>query len=70
MTLNYAFFHISIDNIIQERLAESTIGIKKIKTSWSRMKYDDYIRYQNEVRKKFNGQIPMDIEFKEFNKAK
>jgi hypothetical protein len=63
---NYQFFHIPIDNIIQDKLAKNEIP--KFKVSWSRIdNYSDYLNYQELVRTKFSGQIPMDIEFRLFN---
>lgn len=63
---NYQFYHIPIDNIIQEKLEQE--GIEKFKERWSRIKsYSDYLGYQKKVRQHFKGQIPMDVEFKLFN---
>lgn len=63
---NYEFFHIPIDNIIQEKLESE--GIEKFKERWSRIKkYSDYLDYQKKVRQHFAGQIPLDVEFKLFN---
>jgi hypothetical protein len=66
---NYSFFHIPIDNIIQEKLVKHKIP--KLKTSWSRIAtYHEYFDYQKLVRKKFEQEIPMDVEFKLFNDMK
>ena len=63
---NYQFFHIPIDNIIQDKLSKSEIP--KFKVSWSRIdNYSDYLNYQELVRIKSYGQIPMDVEFRLFN---
>lgn len=63
---NYKYFHIPIDNIIQDKLIQ--YNIEKIPLRWSRINdYSIYMDYQNRVRDTFNGQIPMDIEFKLFN---
>lgn len=63
---NYEFYHIPIDNIIQEKLENE--GIEKFKERWSRIKkYSDYLDYQKRVRQHFMGQIPLDVEFKLFN---
>ena len=63
---NYEFYHIPIDNIIQEKLESE--GIEKFKTRWSRIKkYSDYLDYQKRVREHYSGQIPLDVEFKLFN---
>lgn len=66
---NYEFFHIPIDNIIQEKLEKE--GIEKLKERWSRIKqYSNYLDYQKKVREHFAGQIPLDVEFKLFNTSK
>jgi len=66
---NYAFFHIPIDNIIQEKLIQ--YNIPKLKEPWSRLTdYDNYLDYQKLVRKKFKKKIPMDVEFRLFNDIK
>ena len=63
---NYQFFHIPIDNIIQDKLSKSEIP--KFKDPWSRINnYSEYLNYQKLVRTKFYGQIPMDVEFRLFN---
>jgi len=65
ITLNYPFFHIPIDNIIQDKLKQI---IPKFDCAWSRIiDYNKYLDYQIKVRNKYKGQIPMDIEFKLFN---
>jgi hypothetical protein len=66
ISLNYIFFHIPVDNIIQEKL--SKMGISKFSVPWSQIDdYRDYINYQISVRNKFAGQLPMDVEFRLFN---
>ena len=66
ITKNYAFFHISVDNIIQDKLLES--GIPKIIGCWSGIdNYDIYLDYQKKVRLTFKDTAPMDVEFKMFN---
>jgi hypothetical protein len=63
---NYKFFHIPIDNIIQEKLI--LYKIDKIPIKWSRINdYSTYMEYQNKIRNVFFGQIPMDVEFRLFN---
>jgi hypothetical protein len=63
---NYQFFHIPIDNIIQEKLLKHEIT--PIKTKWSRINdYGIYLQYQNKVREFFIGKIPLDVEFLLFN---
>ncbi len=63
---NYSFFHIPLDNIIQDKLVG--MNIPRIPTSWSRIdNYDVYMEYQLLVRRTFSGQIPMDVEFRLFN---
>jgi hypothetical protein len=63
---NYKYFHIPIDNIIQDKLF--SYKIVRIPIKWSRINdYSIYIDYQYKVRKIFVGQIPMDVEFRLFN---
>lgn len=63
---NYMFFHIPIDNIIQEKLVNHSIN--EIKGKWSRINnYDTYLQYQKLVREAFIGQIPLEVEFRLFN---
>lgn len=63
---NYQWFHIPVDNIIQEKLSKSNIIL--FKTPWSRIKdYDKYLDYQKEVRNFCGSSIPMDLEFALFN---
>lgn len=63
---NYKYFHFPVDNIIQDKLVK--YNIPKFNISWSRIdNYEDYLKYQELVRIKFIGQIPLDIEFKLFN---
>lgn len=65
---NYKFFHIPIDNIIQEELRRK-YSIAPLKSKWSRINsYQEYLAYQIKVRNKFEGKIPMDVEFELFNK--
>jgi hypothetical protein len=65
---NYHFFHIPIDNIIQEQLEK--YGIIKIKNRWSRINdYKSYLDYQKEIREKFCHNTPLEVEFVLFNKA-
>lgn len=64
---NYKFFHIPIDNIIQEKFESKKI--ERIEGAWSKLNdYKKYLKYQIRVRETFPNQIPMDIEFKIFNK--
>lgn len=63
---NYAFFHIPLDNIIQDKLLRHNIN--RIATRWSRIdNYQTYLQYQIQVRNTFDGQIPLDVEFRLFN---
>ncbi len=63
---NYPLFHIPIDSIIQNKLL--VLGIPKVNDAWSRIDdYEKYKQYQIAIRKKFDGQIPMDVEFRLFN---
>jgi hypothetical protein len=59
---NYRFFHIPIDNIIQDKLSTK---IERIKQPWSRIDdYSLYLEYQKQVRNCFLDEIPLDVEFK------
>jgi len=63
---NYHFFHVPIDNIIQDQL--QNYGIPKLKMSWSRIdNYKVYLDYQLKIRDKFNDNIPLVVEFGLFN---
>lgn len=65
---NYKYFHIPIDNIIQEELEK--YGIPKIKSAWSKIdSYDEYFNYQIIVRQVFKDRIPLDVEFEFFQNA-
>lgn len=67
---NYCFFHIPIDNIIQNMLEEKHKLNKITEFKWSQIPdYETYYNYQQDVRKIFNGKIIMDEEFKLFNKS-
>lgn len=64
---SYKFFHFPVDNIIQNEFFK--LGIPKFKMAWSRIdKYSEYLNYQSLIREKFVGQIPLDVEFRLFNK--
>ncbi|WP_378018329.1 hypothetical protein [Adhaeribacter terreus] len=66
---NYRFFHIPIDNIIQDKLQKDK-KIEKLTQAWSRVnEYETYLNYQIKVRQSYSGQIPMDVEFKLFNQV-
>jgi hypothetical protein len=66
---NYRFFHIPIDNIIQNKL-EKKFGIKRLNGAWSKAEnYPVYLNYQYQVRLACAEQIPMDVEFKLFNQV-
>ncbi|WP_339841934.1 hypothetical protein [uncultured Maribacter sp.] len=69
ITKNYIFFHIPIDNIIQDLLLHKS-KISRIPVAWSRMNnYDMYINYQREVRRVYAEITPMDVEFRLFNEV-
>ena len=62
----YSYFHFPLDSIIQDKFFK--FGIPKFIIKWSRIdNYTDYLDYQFLVRKKFAGQIPLDVEFRLFN---
>ena len=63
---NYIYFHLPLDNIIQDKLV--SYKIDRIPIKWSRINdYCTYMDYQNKIRNVFVGQIPMDVEFRLFN---
>jgi hypothetical protein len=63
---NYDYYHIPLDNIIQDKLLRHNID--RIPTRWSRIDdYQTYLQYQKQVRETFAGQIPLDVEFRLFN---
>ena len=68
ISLNYAFFHIPIDNVIQDKLYKK-YGIEKLPVAWSTLDYETYHQYQKKVRETLDGIIPMDEEFRLFNEA-
>jgi hypothetical protein len=62
----YNYFHFPLDSIIQDKFFE--YGIPRFNIKWSRIdNYTDYLNYQLLVRKKFAGEIPLDVEFRLFN---
>lgn len=64
---NYIFFHIPLDNIIQDILLDKA-QIERIPVAWSRINnYDTYINYQRAIRSSYTNKIPLDVEFKLFN---
>jgi hypothetical protein len=68
IALNYKYFHIPIDNIIQNAFLIDH-GIKKIPCAWSKInEYAAYMKYQQDVREALKGRIAMDEEFRLFNK--
>lgn len=63
---NYHYFHIPIDNIIQDILVQRNIA--RFKESWSRIAtYKAYLDYQIRFRAAHPNEIPLDVEFKLFN---
>jgi hypothetical protein len=66
---NYRFFHIPIDNyIIEGFFKKSDKKINKIVGAWSKLDYENYIKYQCQLREDCNPRILMDVEFEMFNK--
>lgn len=58
----YEYCHIPIDNIILEKL-----NSYKFKECWSRIdNYSIYMDFQNYIRDKYSGNIPLDYEFNLF----
>ncbi|NQV18859.1 MAG: hypothetical protein HQ534_09985 [Armatimonadetes bacterium] len=65
--MNYEFFHVPIDNIIQDRL-KIKYNIDRIDGAWSKISdYNIYLDYQKNLRIICPDFIPMDIEFRLFN---
>jgi hypothetical protein len=65
--INYEFFHVPIDNIIQDKL-KLEFNIDRIEGAWSKISdYNIYLDYQKKLRMTRPNSIPMDIEFKLFN---
>lgn len=71
ISLNYEYFHIPIDNIIQEQILLDLKSIEKKQfQAWSRMEsYDEYLIFQKQIIEKYKNRIPMDVEFELFNKG-
>lgn len=66
---NFQYFHIPIDNIIQDILSEK-LEIKKEFAVWSKIKdYKQYIEYQCIIREKLKPAIPIVKEMELFNEA-
>lgn len=64
----YGFCHIPIDNIIIKNLSD--YNPPRLTCAWSRIdNYDEYMAYQNWVRKFFNGSAPLAVEFFLWQKA-
>ena len=64
--VNYHYFHVPIDKIIQDQFQK--FGIPKLKLNWSRIdNYNVYFDYQLKIRAKFTPRIPLDVEFELFN---
>lgn len=67
ISTNYIYYHIPIDNIIQDKLLKK-YDIPKFSERWSRIDdYERYLNYQIKVRQTIQNQIPMDVEFRLFN---
>jgi hypothetical protein len=64
---NVKFFHIPIDNIIQEKFKEEK-KMWGLSDAWSRVDcYGTYLDYQKQVRTVYKNEIPFEIEFRLFN---
>lgn len=58
----YEFCHIPIDNIIINNL--SAFNPPPLSCAWSRMdNYDEYMGFQDWIRKRFKGSSPLAVEF-------
>lgn len=68
ISMNYKYFHIPIDKIMQDEL--KLHGIPRLAVSWSRVdSYEKYLEYQMLIRDTFRDEIPMDLEFRFYNKS-
>lgn len=64
---NYKYYHIPIDNIIQDRILK-TLKIERIDGSWSRIEtYEVYLNYQKTIRVNVEPNSAFEFEFKLFN---
>ena len=67
ISTNYIYYHIPIDNIIQNKFLEK-YDIPKLSERWSKIDdYERYLNYQIKVRQTIQNQIPMDVELRLFN---
>lgn len=61
---NYVYFHIPIDNIILNKLNF------RFGTRWSRIdNYADYLNFQIWIRQTYEDELPLDVEFRLYNRA-
>lgn len=58
----YPFFHVPIDKNILNQLQK--MGCPQRVEVWSKINYEQYILIQKWIKNNFNGEIPMDKEFK------
>ncbi|MBL7814987.1 MAG: hypothetical protein JNL70_08255 [Saprospiraceae bacterium] len=66
---NIRFFHIPIDNIIQEKFAQER-KMWKLRDPWSKVdSYSIYLDYQKQVRENYKEEIPFVVEFRLFNEG-
>ncbi|MBX7226848.1 MAG: hypothetical protein K1X55_12520 [Chitinophagales bacterium] len=67
--INMQYFHIPIDNVIQDIL-EAKLNIPKEFSTWSQIDdYKAYLDYQQKVRTKFVSEYPILKEMELFNEA-
>lgn len=67
ITTNYRYFHVPIDNIIQDKF-EKGYSIPKFIMPWSRIPdYDSYHKYQIAIRDAIGQRVPIEVEFELFN---
>jgi hypothetical protein len=63
----YPFAHVPLDSIILAALRP--YGAEPLSTSWSRLQdYEEYLRMQCWVRKRFPGCVPLAVEFHLYNR--
>ncbi len=69
INLNYQYFHMPIDNIIQDAMPtlKKKPNVKTFET-WSKIdNYKDYLDFQQKIKQEFKDKIPMNVEFELFN---
>lgn len=59
---SYAFGHVPVDRIMLDQLRP--YGVPRLRTAWSRIQdYAEYMRFQELIRNRFRGSVPLAVEF-------